>query len=65
MSIKTAVPSTKSHSQKKRESRNERYAQSHTYKAYKSNGRWVTSAAGAVVATVGVMSIGTLNVSAD
>lgn len=39
MSIKTAAPSTKSRSQKKRESRNERYAQSHTYKAYKSNGR--------------------------
>lgn len=65
MSIKTVAPSTKSRSQKKRESRNERYAQSHTYKAYKSNGRWVTVAAGAVVATVGVMSIGTLNVSAD
>ncbi|MEE0002412.1 MAG: SspB-related isopeptide-forming adhesin [Weissella confusa] len=65
MSIKTVAPSTKSRSQKKRESRNERYSQSHTYKAYKSNGRWVTAAAGAVVATVGVMSIGTLNVSAD
>ncbi|QYU58003.1 hypothetical protein K1728_00895 [Weissella confusa] len=66
MSNKTDATSTKiSRSQAKRLARNARYAQSRTYKAYKSNGRWVTAAAGAVVAAVGVMSIGTLHVSAD